>query len=150
MSSRSLAIVVVLMVLSGSSCSRSPRYSFPLVQKYTTNPGDLFYFRPSDAQFVLLERRKALAIVVALESGIHAYSYPDRITVSRPNGDILENTALLENIPPQQALAITNDGRTLAGGDASGVVTVWDVASRNAQLQLNEPAAVLSLAFSQD
>jgi hypothetical protein len=52
---------------------------FPLVQKYTTTAGDLFYFRPRDGQFVLLERRKALAVVVAPEPDIEA------LFLRRPN-----------------------------------------------------------------
>ena len=96
------------------------------MQKYTTQAGDLFYFRPRDGQFVLLERRKALAVAVAQESSIQVYSYEDRITVSRPKDEYLENTVFLEKIGAQQALAITADGWKLAGGDANGAVTLWD------------------------
>jgi len=88
------------------------------VQKYTTTAGDLFYFRPRDGQFVLLERRKALAVAVAPEPDIEAYSYDDRITLSQPQGEMLHNTNFIEKIGAQQALALTADGRTLAGGDA--------------------------------
>ncbi|MGB4786502.1 MAG: hypothetical protein WAQ77_17445, partial [Candidatus Acidiferrum sp.] len=82
MRNRSAAIVLLLLVLGASSCSRGPQRAldFPLVQKYTTQAGDLFYFRPRDGQFVLLERRKALAVAVAPEPNIQAYSYEDRIT----------------------------------------------------------------------
>src|SRR5256885_8054063 len=100
---RSAAVLLVLFVLAVSSCSRKPPLAFPLVQKYTTQAGDLFYFRPTDSQFVLLERRKALAVAVAAEPDIQAYSYDDRITVSRPQGDMLENTSFLERIGPHQA-----------------------------------------------
>src|SRR5256885_156868 len=151
MKNRSEATLVFLFIFA-ASCSRQSRPAFPLVQKYTTQPGDLFYFRPRDSQFVLLERRKALAIAVAPEPNIQAYAYEDRITASRPQpeGDMLENTSFVEKIGAQQALAIAPDGRTLAGGDASGLVTVWDIATRDVPLQLNEPASVLSLAFSRD
>ena len=152
MRSWSTAILLLLLVLAASSCSRAPQRAleFPLVQKYTTQAGDLFYFRPRDGQFVLLERRKALAVAVAPEPNIQAYSYDDRITVSRPQGDMLENTAFLEKIGAQQALAITADGWKLAGGDANGVVTLWDIATGNLTLQLKERGPVLSLAFSPD
>jgi len=123
---------------------------FPLVQKYTTHAGDLFYFRPRDGQFVLLERRKALAVAVAPEPNIQAYSYEDRITVSRPQGEMLENTVLLEKIGAQQALAITADGWKLAGGDVNGAVTLWDMATGHLTLQLKERGPILSLAFSPD
>jgi len=55
-----------------------------LVQKYTSQAGDVFYFRPRDGQFVLVERRKALAVAIAPEPNIEAFSYDDRVTVSRP------------------------------------------------------------------
>jgi WD40 repeat protein len=150
MSSRSAALLLFLFVPAASSCSRAPKRAFPLVQKYTTQAGDQFYFRPRDAQFVLLERRKALAVAVAPEPDIEAYSYDDRITVSRPQGDMLQNTTFVEKIGAQQALAITADGRTLASGDANGVVTLWDIATGTSRLQLNEPGPILSLAFSGD
>jgi len=121
-----------------------------LVQKYTTHAGDLFYFRPRDGQFVLLESRKALAVAVAPEPDIEAYSYDDRITVSRPQGDMLQNTTFVEKIGPQQALAITPDGRFLAGGDRNGAATLWDIATGNLTLQLDVPAPILCLAFSRD
>jgi len=121
-----------------------------LVQKYTTHAGDLFYFRPRDGQFVLLESRKALAVAVAPEPDIEAYSYDDRITVSRPQGDMLQNTTFVEKIGPQQALAITPDGRYLARGCLNGAVTLWDIAPGNLTLQLEVPAPILCLAFSRD
>src|SRR5712664_1039172 len=127
----SAALFLLLFALAASSCSRKPKRAFPLVQKYTTTAGDLFYFRPRDGQFVLLERRTALAVAVAPEPDIQAYSYDDKITVSRPQGDMLQNTNFVEKIGAQQALAMTSDGRTLAGGDASGVVTLWEIATGN-------------------
>ena len=152
MKKRSAAILLVLLVLTVCSCSRAPQRAleFPLVQKYTTQAGDLFYFRPRDGLFVLLERRKALAIAVAPEPNIQAYSYDDRITVSRPKDDMLENTVFLEKIGAQQALAITADGWKLAGGDANGEVTQWDMATGNLTLRLKERGPILSLAFSPD
>src|SRR5712664_1778725 len=146
----SAALFLLLFALAASSCSRKPKRAFPLVQKYTTTAGDLFYFRPRDGQFVLLERRKALAVAVAPEPNIQAYSYDDRITVSRPQGEMLENTVFLEKIGAQQALAISADGWKLAGGDANGVVTLWDIATGNLTLQLKERGPGLSLAFSPD
>ncbi|MGB4786493.1 MAG: hypothetical protein WAQ77_17400, partial [Candidatus Acidiferrum sp.] len=56
----------------------------------------------------------------------------------------------LEKIGAQQALAITADGWKLAGGDANGVATLWDIATGNLTLQLNERGPILSLAFSPD
>src|SRR5882724_6370061 len=152
MRDRSAAILLALFVLAASSCSRAPQRAldFPLVQKYTTQAGDLFYFRPRDGQFVLLERRKALAVAVAPEPDIEAYSYEDRITLSQPQGEMLHNTNFIEKIGAQQALALTADGRTLAGGDADGVVTLWEVPSGNLKLHLDVPGSILSLAFSRD
>lgn len=152
MRNRSAAILLIVFVLEACSCSHESKRAleFPLVQKYTTQAGDLFYFRPRDGQFVLLERRKALAVAVALEPNIQAYSYEDRITVSRPKGEYLENTVFLEKVGPQQALAITADGWRLTGGDANGVVTLWDIATGNLMLQLNQRGPILSLAFSPD
>jgi WD40 repeat protein len=144
------AILLLLFVLAASACSRKPKLTFPLVQKYTTQAGDLFYFRPRDGQFVLLERRKALAVAVAPEPDIEAYSYDDRITLSQPQGDMLHNTKFIEKIGAQQALALTADGRTLAGGDANGVVTLWEIPTGNLTLHLDLPSPVLSLAFSRD
>jgi WD40 repeat protein len=146
----SAAIFPLLFVLAicASSCKSKP--SFPLVQKYSTQAGDLFYFRPRDGQFVLLERRKALAVAVAPEPDIEAYSYDDRITVSRPEGKILHNTVFLEKIGAQRTLAMTADGQTLAGGDAKSAVTLWEIASGNAALNLDVNGPVLSLAFSPD
>jgi len=148
MRNRFAALLLLLFVLAASSCSRTPKRTFPLVQKYTTEAGDLFYFRPRDAQFVLLEHRKALA--VAPEPDIQAYSYDDRITVSQPQGDILHSRIFIEKIGAQQALALTPDGRTLAGGAANGVVTVWGIPSGNLILHLDVPSPILSLAFSRD
>jgi len=139
-----------VFVLAASSCSRAPKRDFPLVQKYTTQAGDLFYFLPRDGQFVLLERRKALAVAVAPEPDIEAYSYDDRITVSRPQGKMLQNTTFVEKIGAQQALAITADGRTLAGGNANGAVSLWEIATGNLTLHLDVPASILCLAFSPD
>jgi WD40 repeat protein len=150
MRNRFVALLLLLFVLAASSCSRKPKLEFPLVQKYTTTAGDLFYFRPRDGQFVLLERRKALAIAVAPEPNIEAYSYDDKIMVSRPDGDALRNTNFVDKIGAQQALAMTSDGRTLAGGDAKGVVTLWEIATGNVTLHLDVPSSVLSLAFSRD
>src|SRR3989442_6248958 len=74
MRNRSAALLLFLFVLAASSCSRTPKRAFPLVQKYTTQAGDLFYFRPRDGQFVLLERRKALAVAGAAEPEIETHS----------------------------------------------------------------------------
>jgi WD40 repeat protein len=152
MRNRVAALVLVLFVLGTCSCSHESKRAleFPLVQKYATQAGDLFYFRPRDGQFVLLERRKALAVAVALEPNIQAYSYEDRITISRPKDEYLENTVFLEKIGPQQALAITADRWKLAGGDANGVVTLWEISTGNLTLQLNHRGPILSLAFSPD
>src|SRR6266478_815450 len=150
MRNRSAALLLLLYAVAAFSCKRSPKLEFPLVQKYTTQPGDLFYFRPRDGQFVLLERRKALAVAVAPEPDIQAYSYDDKITVSRPQGEMLHNTTFAEKIGVQQALALTADGRTLAGGDANGAVTLWDMGSGNLTLHLDMPGPILCLAFSRD
>jgi WD40 repeat protein len=150
MINRSTALLLLLFVLAASSCSRTPKRAFPLVQKYSTTAGDLFYFRPRDGQFVLLERRKALAVAVAPEPNIEAYSYDDKITVSRPQGEMLHNTTFAEKIGVQQALALSGDGRTLAGGDAKGAVNLWEIATGNLALHLDVPGPILSLAFSPD
>ncbi len=150
MRNRSAALLLFLFVLAASSCSRTPKRAFPLVQKYTTQAGDLFYFRPRDGQFVLLERRKALAVAVAPEPDIEAYSYDGQITVGQPQGDMLQSRIFVEKIGAQQALALTADGRTLAGGDANGVVTLWGIPTANLTLHLDVPASILCLAFSPD
>jgi WD40 repeat protein len=146
------AIILFLLVLLAISCSRGPQYSFPLVQKYTTQAGDVFYFRPRDGQFVLVERRKALAVAIASEPDIQAFAYDDHITVSRPmpQGEMLENHTFLDKITAQQVLAISPDGRMLAGGDASGVVNIWNIPAGSLELQLNKASGILSLAFSPD
>ena len=150
MRNSSATLVLLVFVLAASSCSRAPKRDFPLVQKYTTQAGDLFYFRPHDGPFALLERRKALAVAVAPEPDIEAYSYDDRITVSRPQGNMLQNTTFVEKIGAHQALAITADGRTLAGGNANGAVSLWEIATGNLTLHLDVPGPVLCLAFSRD
>ncbi len=150
MRNRSAALLLFLFVLAASSCSRTPKPAFPLVQKYTTQAGDLFYFRPRDGQFVLLERRQALAVAVAPEPDIEAYSYDDQITLSQPQGDVLHSRIFIEKIGAQQAVALTADGRTLAGGDANGVVALWGIPTGNLTLHLDVPASILCLAFSPD
>ncbi len=147
-----VGLILLLFVSAASGCSRKPEPAFPLVQKYSTGAGDLFYFRPRDGQFVLLERRKALAVAVAPEPNIQAYSYDSEITVSRPEpqGAMLENRRFVEKVGAQQALAITADGRTLAGGDAHGAVTVWEIATGNVAQHLDVPGPILNLAFSPD
>ena len=123
---------------------------FPLIQKYSTGAGDVFYFRPRDGQFVLVERRKAIAVAIAPDPTVEAFSFDDRITVSRrmPEGDALENKMFLENVVAQQALAITQNGHTLAGGDADGVVNLWSLVDTSLLLQSNRQNAVQTLAFS--
>jgi WD40 repeat protein len=150
MRNRSTALLCLLAVLVASSCSRTPKRTFPITQKYTTSAGDLFYFRPRDGLFVLLERRKALAVAVAPEPDMEAYSYDDQITVSNPQGNMLQKRTFIEKIGAQQALAITPDGRTVAGGDANGAVNLWDTATGNLTLHLDMPGPVLCLAFSRD
>src|SRR5947207_7195395 len=63
---------------------------------------------------------------------------------------MLENTTFVEKIGAQQALAITADGRTLAGGNANGAVSLWEIATGNLTLHLDVPASILCLAFSPD
>jgi len=148
----STAIFLLSFVLFASSCSRGSKEKFPSVQKYSTGAGDVFYFRPRDNQFVLVERRKAIAVAIAPEPSIEAFSFDDRITVSRPmpQGDALENKVFLENVGAKNALAITADGNTLAGGDASGVVNLWSLLDGGLQFQVNKQSAIQSLAFSPD
>jgi len=157
---RSKAAILLALVLPAISCSRGPKYEFPLVQKYTSQAGDVFYFRPRDGQFVLVERRKALAVAIAPEPNIEAFSYDDRITVSRPmseggpqggpQGEMLENRTILEKLTAQQILAISADGRLLAGGDGNGVVNIWNVPNATLEARLKEASGILSLAFSPD
>jgi len=148
----SKAAILLALVLPAVSCSHSPKYEFPLVQKYTSQAGDVFYFRPRDAQFVLVERRKALAVAIAAEPNIEAFSYDDNITVSRPmsEGEMLENRTFLEKLTAQQVLAISGDGRLLAGGGANGIIDIWNVPNATLEARLKEPSAILSLAFSPD
>src|SRR5437016_3892383 len=73
-------LCLLLSLIALTSCQKK-RLEFPFVQKYQSQPGDLFYLKP-DGQFVLLERRKAQDIRVA-PTGEHAQAFPDRITISR-------------------------------------------------------------------
>ncbi|MEO8754359.1 MAG: hypothetical protein ABI624_16945 [Casimicrobiaceae bacterium] len=150
MNSRPPAIFLLASLLALGGCSRAPDYSFPVVQKYTSDAGNLFYFKPADGRLVLLERRRALAVAVAPQPNIQAYSFDDRITVSRPRGEMLENTKLVDSATPQDVLAIASDGRMLASGDAYGKVTLWDTATGDALREIRVPSAVLSAAFSPD
>jgi len=149
---RSKAAILLALSLPAVSCSRGPKYEFPQVQKYTSQAGDVFYFRPRDAQFVLVERRKALAVAIATEPNIEAFSYDDHITVSRlmSQGEMLENRTFLDKLTAQQILAISADGRLLAGGDANGVVNIWNVPDATLEARLKETNGILSLAFSPD
>jgi len=152
MRNRSAAILLLALVLPAVSCSRKAKEKFPLVQKYSTQAGDVFYFRPHDEQFVLVERRNAIAVAIAAVPNIEAFAFQDRITVSRPapQMEALENKTFLEKVSAQQALAITADGRVLAGGDANGVVSQWNLADGNLRIQLDKKGAIQSLAFSPD
>ena len=93
-----------------------------------------------------------MAVAIAPEPNFEAFSFDDRITVSRPmpQGDALENKLWLERVGPEQALAITANGHFLAGGDANGVVNVWNLADASLQLRLNKAGAIQALAFSPD
>jgi hypothetical protein len=144
--------ILPLLVLSAISCSHRPKYEFPLVQKYTSQAGDVFYFRPRDGQFVLVERRKALDVAIAPSPSLEAFSYDNQITMSRPmpQGEMLENKIFLEKTGAQRVLAISEDGHWLAGGDASGVVNIWNVPTASLELQLNKSSGILSMAFSPD
>ena len=144
------------LVLLAVSCSHKAKEKklgkedFPLIQKYSTGAGDVFYFRPKDGQFVLVERRKALAVAIAPEPTIEVFSFDERITVSRKmtGSDALENKILLENIGAQQALAVTQNGHTLAGGDANGEVKLWSLVDGSLELQSDRKGAIQKLAFS--
>ncbi len=152
--------MLLALFLPAISCSRGPKYEFPLAQKYTSQAGDVFYFRPRDGQFVLVERRKALAVAIAPEPNVEAFSYDDQIRVSRPmpqegpqggpQGEMLENRTFLEKLTAQQVLAISADGRLLAGGNANGVVDIWNVPNATLEARLKEASGILSLAFSPD
>jgi WD40 repeat protein len=152
----SVAVFLLVFVSLAVSCSHKSKEkelgkeNFPLIQKYSTGAGDVFYFRPRDGQFVLVERRKALAVAIAPEPTIEALSFDDRVTISRkmPEGDALENKIFLESVGAQQALAITQNGNTLAGGDANGEVNLWSLVDGSLQLQSNRQSAVQKLAFS--
>ena len=152
MKNHSRLVVLLLFVLSAISCSRGTKFEFPLVQKYTVQGGDVFYFRPRDGLFVLVERRKALAVAVAVEPTIEAFSYDNEITISRPlsQPDTLENKTSLTKISPQKVLALSSDGHFLAGGDNNGVINIWNTATADLELQLNKASGILSLAFSPD
>src|SRR5215470_6453094 len=152
MKNYSRVVVLLLLVLSAISCSRGVKFEFPLVQKYTAQAGDVFFFRPRDGLFVLVERRKALAIAVAAEPTFEAFSYEDEIRISRPlpQPDTLENKTFLEKVGPQKVLAISSDGHFLAGGDVNGVVNIWNTATGDLELQLNKQSEVQSFAFSSD
>jgi WD40 repeat protein len=153
MRKRSNGLLLLLLVLAAFTCSCKKKLEFPLVQKYNTRPGDVFFFRPRDGQFVLVERSKALAVAIAAEPDIRAYAYDDKITVARPDeggGGWLHNTPFIEKLGAQQALAITPDGRFLAGGDAKGTVTIWNVVTADVTLHLDMAGSIRCLAFSPD
>ena len=145
-----VATLLLVSVLVAPGCNPTTRYAFPVVQKYTTRAGDLFYFRPADGRFFLLERKDALAVAVAPTPNIQVYAYESRIAVGRPQDGIILVTKFTETTGAQQALAITADGQTIAGGDESGFVTLWSVATGESQRRWKEPGAVLSDAFSPD
>jgi WD40 repeat protein len=67
-----------------------------------------------------------------------------------PEGEMLENRTFLEKITTQQVLALSKDGHLLAGGDANGLVNIWNVPVASLELQLNKPSGIQSLAFSPD
>lgn len=120
------------------------------MQKYTARAGDLFYFRPGDSRFVLVERRGAVAIAIAPVPNVQAFAHATRIAVGRPQGGFVEVRSFVEGIRPQQALAITQDGRLLAGGDEYGYLTLWDLETGEAGRSWKELSPILAVAFSPD
>jgi WD40 repeat protein len=145
-----VAALVLASVIIAQGCTRTPQLEFPVVQKYTARAGDLFYFRPGDSHFVLIERRDALAVAVAPVPNVQAYAYDTRIAVGRPQRGGVEIRSLVEGIRPQRALAITPDGRMLAGGDEYGYLTLWDLRTGETWRSWKEPAPILAVAFSPD
>ncbi len=57
---------------------------------------------------------------------------------------------LPEGSPVQSAVAFSPDGRTLAAGDDTGHVDLWNVAKQQADRSLTEGSPVNSVAFSPD
>ena len=145
-----LAALVLASAMLAQGCTRTSQLEFPVVQKYTARAGDLFYFRPGDSRFVLIERRDAIAVAIAPVPNVQAYAHDTRIAVGRPQGGGVEIRSFVEGIRPQQALAITPDGRMLAGGDEYGYLTLWDLETGDTWRSWKEPAPILAVAFSPD
>src|SRR5262249_43499754 len=66
------------------------------------------------------------------------------------DGGTLQNQPLASTDSPVQVLAMSANGRFLAGGDDNGGVTIWDSTRGDIVLRLQENAPVGSLAFSPD
>lgn len=149
---------VAILLLAGAglagapACRRneSPALEVSLVQKYEVSPGDVFYFRPRDGQFVLVERRRALAVALAPQPNYQVFAYENEIRVSWPAGEMLESRTFVKGLAPQSVVAISADGQTLAGGDAGGVLTLWKMIGGQIALQLPLGAPIRALAFSPD
>jgi WD40 repeat protein len=152
--------VVIAFALIAITACRKP-LEFPFVQKYQASAGDLFYFKP-DGRFVLLERRKALDIAVS-PAGPEAYSYPERITISRlaehrpgefwgsrDPGEIMENKPFTDTPTPMQVLAFSPIGGKLAGGTADGSLWIWDLTTGQPSVNLQDAPEIRALAFAPD
>jgi len=150
MKNRFAALLLFPFVLAASSCSRAPKRTFPLVQNIPPRREICSISGPATDNLSCLSAARRWRWRLAPEPDIEAYSYDDQITVSRAQGNMLQNTTFLEKIGAPTSHAMTADGRTLAGGDANGAVTLWDLGSGNLTLHLDVPGPILCLAFSRD
>lgn len=156
--------ILAILFLTSAGCRRESKLDFPQVQQYTVTAGDAFYFRPSDSQFVLVDRRKALSVAVAPAADVQAYAFDDRVTISRRRAhqpgefigagghpvDTREMKELTQTPMHVTVLAISTDGVQLAGGTSEGVVTIWNLSAGEQISQVTLGGPVRALAFSPD
>jgi WD40 repeat protein/DNA-binding SARP family transcriptional activator len=95
--------------------------------------------------------------ISASENVVRPIIVPDGlrlVTSAEPNAtqiwDVVTGKALF-SVPVQEAVAISPDGRLLAGGDVDGMVSVWDTTDGEMLRTIAaHPTVVMGIAFSPD